>query len=89
MSKPKTHLANSDEPLDEGVELTAVCGEKVPRAQFVFMWDELECGMPLNIAQCRYVFGICPKCRDNFMGTDNRYLYGVRSWQEEQTPEEG
>lgn len=85
MSKPKTHLCNSDEPLKEGETLLAICGQEVPRSRFVFRWDDYEtfAGIPVTNFSCllasstALAIGMCRNCREHDL--TKRYIYGVRT----------
>ena len=69
----RTHFACSAEPLKEGKDLTAMCGEKVPKASFKTMQDtdwHPYVGYGVN----------CLKC--NRKNLDGRFLYVVASGQE-------
>ena len=74
----KTHLADSAEPLKEGVSLTAICGAVVPDAAFVFMWDDVV-DIDLLLASLK---GCCRQCTREFPNRTGCYLYGIRSGEE-------
>src|ERR1039458_9458782 len=68
----KAHLLSSDEPLKEGQDHSALCGQVVKKAQFVFFFDSdkfesfLEMLSPLRF---------CSKCaRVEIVG---RYIYAL------------
>lgn len=55
----KCHFANHTEPLKEGVDLTAACGEVVPLAQFAMFADQ----ELVSVEQLRNAIGLCRQCR--------------------------
>lgn len=78
MSRPKVHLCNSEDPLKEGETLTAICGEAIPRSQFVFMWDDFEAFPGADV--CTYQFQVRNPCREcRKIPPSERYIYGVRT----------
>lgn len=81
----KAHLISSDVPLIEAQSLLALCKTEVPNARFVFMWDEQEMG-----AAPYYRSGICKKCIDlQICANFARYIYGIATFREVRTQEEG
>lgn len=68
---PKFHLAQSDTPIPEGTNITALCEKEIPKAAFVFFFDtSFGAATPVmnSISACR-------RCRDRQTGL--RYLYGI------------
>lgn len=72
----KAHLADSMEPLREGSDLTANCGAVVPKAQFVFLWDNENYPEFLSVSMTR----ICQRCAGSDL--DRKYIYGIVPAQE-------
>jgi hypothetical protein len=80
----KVHLYGSDKPLQEGGMAIAICHERIPRLEKVFLWDEMEMGIDIK----SYLLGnwrICRKCRDVCGGTgiEGRRVYGIKTKPEE------
>lgn len=76
----KFHFANSADPLKEGTDIQALCGEMVPKARFSASWDFNDCiGMvePKWGKECRK----CHKVAE-FKG---RFVYVLCSGQESMT----
>lgn len=71
----KAHLKTSAVPIADNVAIVAECGESVPNAKFVFMWDEVE------LCETPYLpRNVCRKCL-GVVGF-NGYLYGIVNGQE-------
>lgn len=75
---PKVHLRDSEEPLKEGQDHIAICGERIPKAVYVFMWNE-DSGFSFA-EQVQRRLNVCRKCRELEIG--KRYVYGLVSGQE-------
>ena len=79
----KAHLKSSDEPLKEGQDHSALCGQVVNKAQFVFFFDSdkfesfLEMLSPLRF---------CSKCAR--MEIAGRYIYALIPGQEVEIDED-
>ena len=72
----KVHLLDSNEPLQEGQDYTALCSKFIKAAQFHFTFDtSFGLGEVLSSLQS------CNDCREHQTG--KRYLYGLISGQEE------
>lgn len=69
MSLTKVHLVDSDVPLKENVNRTAICGKSIPNAVFAFMFDGDR--MPDGDATFSVCCVACAKTRGK------RYLYGI------------
>jgi len=90
----KLHLKESEEPLMPGFNHTAMCGEIVPKALFVFHFDD-SCEM--NFSEFLSSIRICRWCRKieeqiemerqklepNDPGKTRRYVYALSPGQEE------
>jgi hypothetical protein len=70
----KTHLKQPDEPLKEGQNYFSLCGDVVPQAAFVFMWDEIAMGAMGGLDMS---LRLCRRCRE--MELTKRYIYGIRA----------
>ncbi len=71
MTFARVHLLDSDVPLKEGEDRTALCGKKIPRAVWAFLWDSDLLGDDMDydaITTCRDCFGKVPI---------KRYIYGL------------
>jgi hypothetical protein len=78
----KYHIANAAEPLKEGSDLYALCGDVVPKAAFkAFMDDvpEMLTALQMNL------WGMCRKCRT--LNVRERFIYVVVNGQEAMTAE--
>ena len=57
----KFHLIESDEPLASGVDITALCGQLVSKAEWVILVDgDMAC--PLTLGEVANPFFTCKKC---------------------------
>jgi hypothetical protein len=70
----KCHLLNSDEPITAGKDRLALCGQKVSKAEFVWLWDNRMLGSA-HLDSLRF----CRKCVEHLAPIINpgRYLYGL------------
>ena len=72
----KAHLADSENPLKEGSDVQANCGEIVRNCHFVFLWDNENFPEFLSVSMTR----ICRKCSQLELG--KKYVYGIVCAQE-------
>ena len=70
------HFANCTDPLKEGVDLVAACGEVVERAKFA-MWVDQEV---VSVADLRKAIGLCRHCR--VAELEHRLVYIVSTGKE-------
>jgi hypothetical protein len=75
----KTPLKESDEPLKEGQNYFAACGDVVPQAAFVMEFDCSQVGFPAINGELRGL-SLCVTCRK--VQLTRRYLYALRSGDE-------
>lgn len=75
----KAHLLGSDEPLVEGEDYIARCGQTVAKAAFVF-W--LENGDVVGVSTLLF----CGKCIEG-PGYKRRYIYGMVDGEKAKHPE--
>lgn len=68
----KAHLLDSDEPLVAGQDQTALCGQVVSKAYFVFC---LNVGPSLGNALSARFF--CRKCGEKVGATTGNYVYSL------------
>ena len=66
----KVHLLDSNEPMKEGDDLTALCCQFIPKAAFLFVFDT-----GLGGAATFNSLLTCRQCRE--AQTGKRYLYGI------------
>lgn len=83
----KTHLFDSSVPAVEGSDLEAICGAKVSKSAFVFMWDEQEIGVAARVSHV-FIKGMCSKCRNSGV-MNGRYIYGIADGEEMKQRVEG
>jgi hypothetical protein len=73
------HFSNCTDPLKEGVDALAACGEKVESARFA-LWADQEI---VSVDDLRKTIGLCRDCRREDL--PNRLVYVIYKGQE---PEE-
>lgn len=78
----KAHLLDSEDPLIEGEDYRALCGDEISNSVFVYMFDTDAAEEFLSALSA---VNTCRKCCT--AGLDKRYVYGIVSGQELMTQE--
>jgi hypothetical protein len=78
----KSHFVNCTDPLKEGVDALAVCGEVVKRARFAMFADQ----DVVSLDELRKAIGLCADCRREEL--PHRLVYIVYQGQDSSKYEE-
>lgn len=78
----KHHFLNSNSPLKEGQDFTAICGAEVKQAHFAAL---LDCAVVGYSFAAQAVRGMCRKCNDGEL--PKRFVYIACCGQEAMTEE--
>ena len=68
----KAHVIESEDPLREGADITALCGALVSKAVFAYMWNS---SIAPEFVAALTTLNTCRSCYRQFLS--KRYIYGI------------